>query len=67
MVVSAIAVLLSETLGTEPSQLVTTYRVLLVYFATMTLAFSLPYFIAAKRRPGAKMPKGAKWYTLGPK
>ncbi|ORX39156.1 putative autophagy protein [Kockovaella imperatae] len=64
---SSIAVCLSQALGTGKEQLITTYRVLLAYFAAMTLLFSLPYLVTSKRRPGAKMPKGSRWWSLGPK
>ena len=67
--ISSIAIGISAALGgrTDPHSLITTYRVLLAFFAAATLMFSMPFFLASKRRPGAKLPRNVRLWSLGPR
>lgn len=68
MVTYAIAVGISAGVGFKTDhQLITSYRVLMGYFGTVTVICTVPFFIAHRHRPGQQLPEGTKFWTVGPK
>ncbi|KAL5896250.1 hypothetical protein ACKVWC_001457 [Pyricularia oryzae] len=67
-VVYAIAVGMIAGIGyTTNEQKITSFRAALGYFGFMTVAFTVPFFILHKHRPGQQLPSGTGWLTAGPK
>ena len=68
VITAAIAVGISAGIGFGTDEkLIFSFRVLLGYYGAIGVLCSVPFFIVNKHRPGQQLPKGAKWYSAGPK